>query len=190
VWQTQPWVASRRQGGPLYEVGTHYVFGILESLGLHLPERREHHVLSLTPTDLQLECQTVYPDGPDGTQCESSCDGSFVLGYTLLTDGEQQQRQVRVEFHIESTSEEAVQRGKDIYELHVIGSEQSLVLYDFTRLKVVGSETDLVVGTYGRKDFVQDLITCIRANSRDAADIVTPQQAANCQRIISALKRA
>lgn len=78
--------------------------------------------------------------------------------------------------------------GKDVYELHIFGPEQQLVLYDFTKLRDAETGRDLVVGSYGRKECVDELKRAIESHGR-FGDLVTPREARTVQRIISAMKR-
>lgn len=162
-WQKQPWVAERNQGGPLLEVGTHYLFAICELLGFD--------------TFINSSCQVTYPDDPvNGVLCESSCIGQlhFEEGYIVDID-------------ICSHSEEAKLKGSDIYELEVIGSNASYNLYNFTRLLDMKENKDILIGEYGRKDCILELIAMIEG--KQSTRIVTPRQAQSVQRIISSIKQ-
>jgi len=71
-WQDVAWLAGRRQGGPLREVGTHFLFGVQELFG---------------PVD-RVAAETTY-HGPD--RYERSTVGQFAVGSVggtvdLLTD--------------------------------------------------------------------------------------------------------
>jgi predicted dehydrogenase len=162
-WQTQPWVAGRGQGGPLLEVGTHWIFGLLEIVG-HDNVRAVH-------------CTPIYPDGPEGELCEVSCSG-----YIELTSG------LRVAIDVQAQSEEAQSRGQDIYELWARGSEGSLVLYDFSKLRDGSIGADVLVGGYGRQECVGELVSVVRGADRTHSNLVTPQQAQNVQRIIASMR--
>lgn len=165
AWQTQPWCAGRAQGGPLLEVGTHWIFGLLEIIG---------HDKKLVGNTCKIE----YPDGPEGTLCESKCTGvlEFEGGLT-------------VEVHVEGASEEAQKTGKDIYELITEGDNgKSLVLYDFSKLRDGVTGEDLKCGSYGRQECVIELVKAIRSQDRSSANLVTPQQAQNVQRLIQQMK--
>lgn len=165
------------QGGPLEEVGTHWLFGILELFG-HECYRG-------------VDCSITYPDGKDGILCESHCNGELLLSCNN-TD-----RMVKI--RIDSTSDEAKNAGKDIYELEVVGSSgESYTLYDFTKLKdkhgtdilaskVVCAEDGTAPGTYGRMECIVELLKAIRGDV-PGANLVTPAQARNAQIIIEAMK--
>jgi hypothetical protein len=166
------------QGGPLEEVGTHWLFGILELFG-HDSYR-------------SVDCSISYPDGPDGQLCESHCRGAI----NLSCNGSEQ----IVKVTIDSTSEEANKAGKDIYELQVVGSSgQSFTLYDFTKLrdqegndilasKVVCTEDGTAPGTYGRVECIEELVKAVRGDV--SANLVSPAQARNAQIMIEAMKKS
>lgn len=173
-WQVQPWCAGREQGGPLREVGTHFLFGLLEVFG-HDSVRR-------------VRADVVYPDGVDGVAAESAVDGELelsvpgraaplVISVTVRTDG--------TEIH---------PNGKDLYELELVGNaDTSLMLFDFTSLRVlkggVPVDSPLVRSAdYGRK-------ACVEALFREAAGegdedvgnrLVSSSEARRAQRIIDA----
>lgn len=163
-WQVQPWVAGRQQGGPLLEVGTHWIFGLLEIVG--------HENIQ------SVACEAVYPDGPTGTHCESHCEGSIAL-----TNGK------HVTVNVQTTSEEATTAGKDIYELHAYGKTgKSLVFYDFVMLRDGQTGEELVSGRYGRSECIVELLKAIHAKDRNVGNLVTPTQAQNVQRVISLMR--
>jgi predicted dehydrogenase len=184
-WQRQPWVGQRHEGGPLLEVGTHWIFGLLELFG--------HENYLSTHCDL-LE----YPDGPSGVMCESRCSG------IIQFQSSQSQREnemtlvsrpvITVHVQIETVNEEAQSKEKDLYELTVISSTgQSYTLYDFTKLREDHPiPRDLVTNaSYGRHECVRDCRDWILAESpeqRAEVKYVTPQEARNAQRIIEAFK--
>ena len=64
-WQQQPWCAGRLDGGPLREVGTHFVAGIMEIFGYDAVVR--------------VQARIEYPDGPGGSLSESSVQGVIEL---------------------------------------------------------------------------------------------------------------
>jgi predicted dehydrogenase len=177
-WQRQPWVAQRQEGGPLLEVGTHWVFGILELFG--------HNHYHSTHSDA-----IEYPDGANGILCESRCSG--------MIEFQNESQRVAIDVTIETTSDEAQSQGKDIYELIVKGSSgKTYVLYDFTRLREEEEqdgnrvERDLVTNaTYGRHECVidcRDWILNKNSRPRDEVKYVTPEEARNAQRIIETFK--
>jgi predicted dehydrogenase len=163
-WQVQPWVAGRQQGGPLLEVGTHWIFGLLEIVG-----HDNIHAVS---------CKSTYPDGSSGTQCESQC-----VGHIELKSG------VRVAVDVQTTSLEAISAQKDIYELQAHGKNgESLIFYDFVVLKDGKTNQNLLSGKYGRRECISELVAAIRAKDRNVGNLVTPIQARNVQRIIEMLR--
>jgi predicted dehydrogenase len=163
-WQMQPWVAQRAQGGPLLEVGSHLFFGLLEVTD---------YVSIETVT-----CEVVYPDGENGSLCESS-----VRGVLTLATG------ISVSLEVDTCSAEAKAQGSDIYELTAIGSLGSRVLYDFVKLRDGQSGADLACGDmgYGRKEFVTEMVRAAR-EGRHTANLVTPEQARCVQRLLSRIR--
>lgn len=168
---------SLYQGGPLEEVGTHWLFGILELFG-HDSYR-------------SVDCKVTYPDGPEGDLCESHCGGELVLSF----NGEDQ----TINVTIDSTSDKATAAGKDLVELTVSGSSgQSFTLYDFTKLrdkegtdilasKAVCKEDGTAPGTYGRMECIVELVKAVR-DDVGGANLVTPAQARNAQLIVETIK--
>ena len=67
-WQTQPWCAEREQGGPLREVGTHFITAVMEVFGYGCVQ--------------WVKADVTYPDGPEGVQGES-----MVCGLIKLSNG-------------------------------------------------------------------------------------------------------
>lgn len=155
AWQEQPWVAQRAEGGPMREVGTHWLFGILELL--------DHPVCS------DVSCSVIYPC--DLCLCELSVTGSFTLQPPAC-------RAVPVEVQVQSVSEEAQLLQKDIYELYVCYEDgSSYVLYDFTRLRAENGREVNVDGDYGRQACVRELVKAITGEK--SANIVTAAHANN-----------
>lgn len=166
------------QGGPLEEVGTHWLFGILEIFG--------------QDSYRSVDCHITYPDGVGGDLCESHCKGLL----NLSSCGGSIDHVINVD--IDSTSQEAIDAGKDIYELEIVGSSgKAYTLYDFTKLrdqdgtdilasKVVCTEDGAAPGTYGRMECIEELVKAVRGDA--GANLVTPAQARNAQVIIDAMK--
>lgn len=162
-WQNQPWVAEREQGGPLLEVGTHWIFGILEIV-------KHNSFLSWDGT-------IDYPDGKDGKLCERRINGvvKFANGSSVIVD-------------VDTSSNDAVTAGKDIYDLEISNSTDGVIMYDFTRLREMsGDEIALPSYTYGRVDCVTDFVMAIHGED---VHYVTPEEARNAQRIISIIRNA
>lgn len=174
-WQRQPWVAERKEGGPLLEVGTHWVFGILELFGHENYQTAQSNLIE-------------YPDGPDGILCESRCSGTIEF--------QNSSQRIQIDVTIETTSSEAQSQDKDIYELIVQGTcGKSYILYDFTKLRELsedGTERDLVTNaTYGRHECVRDChnwVTAQDESQRNQVKYVKPEEARNAQRIIETFK--
>lgn len=143
----------------MLEVGTHWIFGLLE-------------VTNETEVDASACCCHYDLDGPDGILCESGCSGYLTLaksGFRVIVD-------------IQTTSEEAANTAKDIYELHVIGeATKSLVLYDLSKLRDGVTGEDIVIGNYGRRECVSELVKAITTKDRDGANLVTAAKAQNVQ---------
>ncbi len=126
---------------------------------------------------------STYPQSDaDNILCEESCSGYLEIGGLTAVN--------RVEVDIQSASNFAIDAEKDIYELCVQGSSgQQLILYDFTKLRD-GNGIDLISGgSYGRKEAVQEFVQAIRNRDASLANLVTPRQAFNAQKIIHAMKQ-
>ena len=89
---------------------------------------------------------------------------------------------------MEAVSDVALATGKDIYELEIEGTDGSLIFYDFTKLRNGKTGEDIAVGEYGRKACVSELVRLIHSGDASAANIVTPKQAHNVQKIIECMK--
>ena len=156
------------KGGPLLEVGTHWVFGITEILG------EDDHVESVS-------CDVQYPDGRDGTLCENKVTGHFVM-----SSG------VRVQISVDTQSPEAIRDGKDIYELEVCGdgsASDPLVLFDFTKLRdghgraIAGIDGS---SGYGRQECIDAFVKAASSGEFNNG-IVTCGAAAKVQNIIDSM---
>ncbi len=120
--------------------------------------------------------------GPEGTICESQC-----TGYIELHSG------YKVNIEVNTTSEEAIAKGTDIYELHIQGGADGslqLVLYDFSKLRNNVTNEDIICGTYGRQECVVELAKAVREKNREIANLVTPVHARNVQRIIAKMRKS
>ncbi len=98
----------------------------------------------------------------------------------------------KISVNIESSSAEAQQLGKDIYELTVTSDNgQSLTLYDFTKLRCDVTGNDLVPsgGSYGRVETVAEFVKAIISRDASVADLVTVEQARKAQLIIATMKQ-
>jgi predicted dehydrogenase len=119
--------------------------------------------------------------------CESSCSGNLQLHFDTLIDGHAQ-RDISVGVQIVASSNEATTKGKDIYELSVFSSTgKQLTLYDFTKLRDGEGNELVAAGSYGRQECVREFLKAVRGVTD--ANLVSPAQAWNAQRIIQAMKR-
>lgn len=160
-WQVQPWCAARAEGGPLREVGTHFLAALLELFG---------------PASVaRVRCAISYPDGPDGTKAESACDG-----HLELTSG------LRVSLSVRTDGTGLAADGEDHYQLELSwpeggdaaqgGATESLLLDGFVDLYQTRQRKRkrLVKGTsYGRKECVEALVAAAvarRAEGGGGAD--------------------
>ncbi|CAK0849741.1 unnamed protein product, partial [Prorocentrum cordatum] len=173
-WQQQPWVAERAEGGPLREVGTHFLFALHELLG--------HGCVGRVRANVQ------YPDGSAGARAEESVDG--------LLEVVPQGAPAPVCFQLSVKTRECARR--DLYELRVDGSEGSLRLFDFTSLE--GPTGQLLVDNadYGRREFVDGLVAAARrggpppagAAASAPAGTVSAREARSAQRVVDAVLAA
>ena len=143
-WQTVAWCASRAQGGPLREVGTHFMFAMCELFG--------HGAVT------RVRATVSYPDGADGVAAETSVEGDLEvqgglrLSLSISTDG----------------SGLCAGDGRDHYELGVEGERGSLLLDGFTTLRRIGGPffrrgTLVRDGSYGRRECVASLLAAVAA---------------------------
>ena len=156
-----PWVGKRAQGGALREVGTHYFFGLLEVFG-HSAVKR-------------VKTEVAYPPG-SGDEAEISCTGVLEMEGGL-------------QVHLDVQTERK-ELSSDVYEMQVTGTQQSLLLYDFTALREVGGTGAVLVenGGYGRAECVQELCKDIIAGGMRAdSKGVTVRQGRNAQRLLDAI---
>lgn len=72
AWQTQLWCAQRAQGGALREVGTHFLFGLMELFGHECVER--------------VRCTVHYP-ADDEKAAEVAAEGTLLLRGSELPIG-------------------------------------------------------------------------------------------------------
>ena len=149
------------------EVGTHWLFGILELFG-HDSYRG-------------VDCRMLYPDGVEGRLCESHCEGHIMVSWKGT--------EKTIKFIIDCSSDEALALDKDVYELIVKGSHgHSYCLYDFTKLRTGKGEDIITTGTYGRKECIEELVRAVKGHG-DEANLVTAAEAQNTQIIIDEMKR-
>jgi hypothetical protein len=157
------------KGGPLLEVGTHWVFGITE-------------ILEEIDQMESVSCEIQYPDGVDGTLCENKVAGNFVM-----SSG------VRLQVSVDTQSPEAIREGKDIYELEVCGDGPTavpLVLFDFVKLRdghgraIPGFEAS---SGYGRQECIDSFVKAAISNEYNDG-VITCKAAAKVQNIIDSIR--
>lgn len=165
-WQVAGWVAGRSEGGPLREVGTHFIFGILELFGPKSVAR--------------VRCEVSFPGPPAEAAAETRAEGVIELAtglpisLSVLTDG---------------TGRAA--DGGDHYVLEVSGDAGVAELYSFTSLRVrqLGSATAPKVlvenASYGRAESVKSLVEA--ATTGKSSSLITARQARDAQRVLDAL---
>jgi len=160
-WQMQPWCAKRAEGGALKEVGTHFVFGLLEVLGERAVQR--------------VRAEVVYPDGPEGEAAEQSIHGELELrtGGVLALD-------MRC-----GVPQHELPDGEDVYELELIGDNCSMVLYDFTSLRC-GHKVLVSNAEYGRHQCVEALVSHA-VDGQIGDNTVTAAQGRATQAILDAI---
>ena len=183
AWQTVPWCAGRAQGGPLREVGTHFLFGLCELLG-HGAARRVRATVS-------------YPDGARGSGAEVEVEGEVEMEGGL-----------RVSLSVRTDGSGLAADGDDHYELGVRGAQGALLLDGFTSLKRTAPSrrkaTLVKGGGYGRKECVAALLAAVAAGEPGggeagrgegggaegevvAAELITAREGRNAQRLVDAV---
>ena len=183
AWQTVPWCAGRAQGGPLREVGTHFLFGLCELLG-HGAARR-------------VRATVRYADGAGGAAAEIEVEGEIEM-----LDG------LRVALSVRTDGSGLAADGDDHYELGVRGAEGALLLDGFTSLKRTAPSrrkaTLVKGGGYGRKECVAALLAAVVAAEAGegeagrgegggaegevlAAELITAREGRNAQRLVDAV---
>jgi predicted dehydrogenase len=157
-WQDVDWLRTREQGGPLREVGTHFLFGVQEILG-----------------PIQRVSANVTYSAPD--RYEESIVGYFAVGgpseieeiygtIDLLTDQQQ--------------SEEN--------SITVVGSEGSLSLLDWYRLVENRGEDDETVLNDTREQTALTLVNEFVAElDGEGGDLVSFEEANWIQRVVDAI---
>eukprot|EP00928_Gymnodinium_smaydae_P057866 TRINITY_DN41091_c0_g1_i1.p1 TRINITY_DN41091_c0_g1~~TRINITY_DN41091_c0_g1_i1.p1 ORF type:complete len:411 (-),score=49.12 TRINITY_DN41091_c0_g1_i1:121-1233(-) len=171
-WQQQPWCAGRADGGPLREVGTHFLFALLELFG--------HENIKRVRADV------LYPDGPDGSKAEESVDGAFELAAGVFGSS----TPVQIELSVRTTAQLALEAaGKDLYELEVFGDSGSLKLFDFTSLSDGSAKILVDNAAYGRRECVDEVVSaCANKDSKNnRTSMVTARDGRNAQRLLDGL---
>lgn len=151
----------------MLEVGTHWAAAVLELMG---------YGSSVESSD----CHLIYPDGPDGTQCESHCSGELTF-----SNG------VKLRVEVDTQSGVAAAAGKDIYELDIFTAGSAdrpfLTLYDFVKLRDATLGSDIPTsGKYGRQECVDAFVQAVEAG-QPGRDVVTCQQAMQVQQVIESI---
>jgi predicted dehydrogenase len=180
-WQVVPWCAGRTEGGALREVGTHFLFAILEIFGQNSVK--------------QVRAETIFPDGPDGAAAEAAVTGVLQLDCGI---------EVALSVRTDGTGLCAAD-GDDHYELEVRGESGGLLLDEFTtlyRLGEPGGARKCLVrkSTYGRRECVETLVAAAAtggalaghgrggsSSGEGGEGIVTARQGRNAQRVLDAL---
>eukprot|EP00546_Thalassionema_frauenfeldii_P016520 CAMPEP_0178900122 /NCGR_PEP_ID=MMETSP0786-20121207/3296_1 /TAXON_ID=186022 /ORGANISM="Thalassionema frauenfeldii, Strain CCMP 1798" /LENGTH=392 /DNA_ID=CAMNT_0020571087 /DNA_START=104 /DNA_END=1282 /DNA_ORIENTATION=- len=178
-WQTQPWCASREEGGPLREVGTHFFSALLEFVGAH---HYEKDCPATRPSVRAKVRATVDYPNHDGA-CETSASGVIAFeGGDLPPEG------LHVEFSVVTDAP------GDMYELTITPDEssnsnnKSLTLFDFVSLRNQNGKVFVRDASYGRKECVQALVAAtIGSENETAPSVVTAQHGRNAQRILDAV---
>ena len=171
-WQQSEWVAHRDQGGPLREVGTHFLFALQELFGRHCVKR--------------VKARVVY-DHDDDALAETAAEGTLEL-----TDGLAIQMSLRTD-----GSGLAAANGTDAHELRFSfpaeadGRAKQLVLEDFTRLRqdqdINGpSRTIVADGGYGETECIEGLVERIRGGGK-ADGVISAAEARDAQSVLDAL---
>ena len=181
-WQQVTWCNSRQDGGPLREVGTHFLFAIHELFGHGCVQRARAVITYGTP-------------GSSETAAEGTLELANGLQITLgvTTDGS------------------VCGAARDIYQLVVTGRDGALVLDSFTTLRRIGAqETTLVKpGPYGRTECVEAFVAAIRETDVQTTlavkitpggstkvdgqlppEAVSVEEGRNAQRVLDALLRS
>jgi predicted dehydrogenase len=163
-WQDVDWLRTREQGGPLREVGTHFLFGVQEIFG---SIARVSSEASYRGPDLYEESMVGYfeVDGRRGTGGIEVTDGVHGT-IDLVTDHEQEEQN----------------------SITVLGSEGSLSLLEWYRLVENWGEDDEAVlnDTRGRTtltlvdEFVKEL-------DDEGGDLVSFEEANRVQRVVDAI---
>ena len=163
-WQQVAWCASRDEGGPLREVGTHFLFAIHECFG-HGCVRRVRATVRYAAEDAN-GAET----GVDGT---IELDSGLQVALSVTTDGS-----------VSGSTD-------DIYELTVTGSEGTLALDSFTALRSLGwrKKTLVRAGAYGRAECVHAFVEAATSTEEQERSWrpVHVAEGRNAQRVLDAL---
>lgn len=157
-WQDVSWLEGREQGGPIREVGTHFLFGVEEVFG---PIRR-----------LTAEAQYAGPD-----RYEQSVVGSFVVD-DLDGDGE-------VHGSLDLATDVAASEENSIT---VLGTDGSLSLTEWYKLIADRGEDDEQVLVDSRASSTLALVDAFVAElDGEGGDLVSFEEATRVQRAVDAV---
>ena len=161
-WQTAAWCAGRAEGGPLREVGTHFLFALHELFG-HGCVRR-------------VRARLAY-DGTTEDAAETAADGLLELSNGLTVE-------LRV-----TTDGSVSGAAEDLYDLVITGADSALALESFTALRRLGRRKKTIVreGPYGRAECVHAFVAAAEAQEASPWKPVTPVEGRNAQRVLDAL---
>ena len=198
-WQVQPWVAGRAEGGILrevrkgqaqhcgsnaslfcradgsmvFQVGTHFFFGLMELFGERCVKR--------------VRADVRFADGPGGDRGEVAATGTLQLGAEA---GAVAGLEIALDVRTDS-------KAGDIYELELVGERGSLMLKDFSRLERTAPKRESLVqpGSYGRVESVTTLVEAVRGDGEARAGrgesarggLITARQGRNAQRVLDAV---
>ena len=169
----QPWVAGRRQGGALREVGTHWFSALHELFGQGCVER--------------VRARVNYPEHKNENNdqkdqlAEEQVQGEMQLGASW--------GHAIIKLDVKCKCPELP---GEVYELEVqrAGDEaKPLFLHDFTSLSVGTDDghREVVVANadYGRLECVEELIKAAAGDT--SADLVTARHGRNCLRLLDGI---
>mmetsp|Transcript_48301 Transcript_48301/g.126297 ORF Transcript_48301/g.126297 Transcript_48301/m.126297 type:complete len:393 (+) Transcript_48301:17-1195(+) len=132
-WQQVAWCAGRNEGGPLREVGTHFLFAVHELFG-HGSVKRVRATVEYAAGS-STGAETVVAGAME-------LEGGLEVAVSVSTDGS-----------VSGSS-------GDLYELSVTGDKGTLVLDEFTALRRLGWRKRTLVkpGPYGRAECVHAFV--------------------------------
>jgi len=163
-WQDVDWLRTREQGGPLREVGTHFLFGVQEIFG---PIERVSAEVSYSAPDRYEESIVGHfaVDDPRGT--ETGRGGNEVHGtIDLLTDHQQ--------------SEEN--------SITVVGSQGSLSLLEWYRLvENRGGDDETVLNDARERTTLTLVDEFVAELDGEGGDLVSFAEANRVQRVVDAI---
>ena len=157
-WQDVDWLRTREQGGPLREVGTHFLFGVQEMFG---PVERVSAEVAYAAPD-RCEESVVGYFAVDGVRGTETVHGTI----DLLTDHEQPEEN----------------------SITVVGSEGSLSLLEWYKLVENRGEDDETVLNDARERTTLTLVDEFVAElDGEGGDLVSFAEANSVQRVVDAV---